>query len=383
MNSSVAIGPGATALTVMPSRGELERPGAGQPHQAGLGGRVAAASQLAQGGVAGDVDDATPALGAHACDAGLGHRHGRLDVDVELVLQGLRRDLVQPLDLRDAEIVDQRVDRPLRRDRGQDPGQGCSVGEIDRMELSGKGRCRRIAGDPDHPIAARREQLSRGEADSAAGPGDEHRTRRHRRYTVATGVVGEPTAPGNRSGGAVSRNRLRPAARSQSARSFKYQSSPRWMPSLNRHSSCNGRNGCRPSLRLAGVGFDGVVVGDQCHQPGFVHPALQTAIAAVEDGTGGIQHSLVGLATHAQQHIGKAGVQADHVAALHRHALRIAGLGQIVIAHQTPFRPEGRVQVDHHGTALDAGRGHVLDAQAPGPDRPRLRCRIRMGVAGR
>jgi hypothetical protein len=36
--------------------------------------------------------------------------------------------------------------------------------------------------------------------------------------TVATGVAGEPTAPGSLSGGPVNRKRLRPFARSQSAR---------------------------------------------------------------------------------------------------------------------------------------------------------------------
>ena len=38
-------------------------------------------------------------------------------------------------------------------------------------------------------------------------------------YTVATALAGEPTAPGRRSGGAVSRKRERPLARSQSASS--------------------------------------------------------------------------------------------------------------------------------------------------------------------
>ena len=46
-------------------------------------------------------------------------------------------------------------------------------------------------------------------------------------HTVATGVAGDPTAPGRRSGGAVSRNRLRPLARSQSASSVRYHISPR------------------------------------------------------------------------------------------------------------------------------------------------------------
>ncbi len=52
--------------------------------------------------------------------------------------------------------------------------------------------------------------------------------------TVAIGVAGEPTAPGRRKGGAVRKKRLRPWARSQSARSFNHQISPKGMPSLNR-----------------------------------------------------------------------------------------------------------------------------------------------------
>src|SRR3979490_2981226 len=46
-------------------------------------------------------------------------------------------------------------------------------------------------------------------------------------HTVATALAGEPTAPGSRSGGAVSRKRERPLARSQSARSDNSQISPR------------------------------------------------------------------------------------------------------------------------------------------------------------
>jgi hypothetical protein len=46
-------------------------------------------------------------------------------------------------------------------------------------------------------------------------------------YTVAMALAGEPTAPGRRNGGAVSRKRERPCARSQSASSDKYQISPR------------------------------------------------------------------------------------------------------------------------------------------------------------
>ena len=60
---------------------------------------------------------------------------------------------------------------------------------------------------------------SRRPAISRAGDGEVQ--------TVPTGVAGEPTAPGSRSGGAVRRNRLRLLARSQSASSERYQISPR------------------------------------------------------------------------------------------------------------------------------------------------------------
>ena len=46
-------------------------------------------------------------------------------------------------------------------------------------------------------------------------------------HTVATALAGEPTAPGRRRGGAVSRKRERPLARSQSASSESSQISPR------------------------------------------------------------------------------------------------------------------------------------------------------------
>ena len=83
-----------------------------------------------------------------------------------------------------------------------------------------------------------------------ARPWARHDLRLHRRaararlstpaQTVASGVTGEPTAPGRSSGGAVSRKRLRWCAASHCASSRRYHSSARWMPSLNRHSSCSG-----------------------------------------------------------------------------------------------------------------------------------------------
>ena len=72
---------------------------------------------------------------------------------------------------------------------------------------------------------------------------------RRRDHTVAMGVTGEPTMPGRRSGGAVSRKRLRSCSRSQVASSWRYQSSPRGTPSLNRHRWWIGRNEWRLGSR--------------------------------------------------------------------------------------------------------------------------------------
>src|SRR5262249_7151367 len=74
------------------------------------------------------------------------------------------------------------------------------------------------------------------------GANSRRRTRDDRDFahTVATGVAGEPTAPGRRSGGAVRRKRLRLCSRSHLASGVKYQSSPRWMPFLKRQCWCSG-----------------------------------------------------------------------------------------------------------------------------------------------
>ncbi len=85
-------------------------------------------------------------------------------------------------------------------------------------------RQHRAAGDPPHKTGddgEKRPSLSR-----AARPGDDGEealvSEKGRWYqTVATGVAGEPTAPGNRKGGPVNRNRLLPFARSQSASSVR------------------------------------------------------------------------------------------------------------------------------------------------------------------
>src|SRR3989441_3264353 len=89
--------------------------------------------------------------------------------------------------------------------------------------------------------------------DATRGPGPDDDVI-ERIQTVAIGVAGEPTAPGRRSGGAVSRKRLRPCSRSQRASAVRYHSSPRWMPFLKMQCSCSGIEACGFGLvRLVGM----------------------------------------------------------------------------------------------------------------------------------
>ena len=95
--------------------------------------------------------------------------------------------------------------------------------------------------------------------------------------TVAIGVSGEPTMPGRRSGGAVSRKRLRPCSRSHVASSWRYHISPSGTPSLNRHSWWIGSSVRLPSTERAAAEhrLDRVVVGDQRRDPRVGDPLEQ------------------------------------------------------------------------------------------------------------
>src|SRR5690606_40109749 len=81
--------------------------------------------------------------------------------------------------------------------------------EEDRSRSTAPGR-RRADGTPARTAAAARDAVQ----------------------TVAIGDTGEPTAPGRRRGGAVSRKRLRLCSRSQCASAWRYQISPSGTPSL-------------------------------------------------------------------------------------------------------------------------------------------------------
>ena len=150
-----------------------------------------------------------------------------------------------------AHLHDQRRGRPGRQiDRlvGAGAHEGRHVGDVRISLLRGEAlafagaridaqRLQPVAeGAPFRIEAAGAADVEQREAFRLQPLGDQCRERHRgdRTQTVATGVAGEPTAPGRRSGGAVSRKRERLRSRSHSARSFSHQISPRLRPSLNR-----------------------------------------------------------------------------------------------------------------------------------------------------
>ena len=123
--------------------------------------------------------------------------------------------------------------------------------------------------------------------------------------------------------------------------------------------------------RRGGQAFDRVVVGDQGHQARIGDPLQQPLVAPLQHGARVFHRVRVGLFVHLQQHLGKAGVQANHVAGLHHHIVFFQDVHQQVVSHPHPLTPEMRMQVDHHRTALYAALGHFFDAQGLG-----RRCRF-------
>ncbi len=74
----------------------------------------------------------------------------------------------------------------------------------------------------------------------------------------------------------------------------------------------------------------------------------------------------IGLAVHGQQGVGKAGVQAHHVAALHLDAVGLEDAHQRVVAHGLAAAAQVVFEVDHHAPALGAVLREVFDAQRIG-----------------
>ncbi len=156
---------------------------------------------------------------------------GRVDALEVFGIQAV--ELVVRHELGRARIIDERIELPPLVQGGlhqplavrvlgdiglHHDGFSASIGD-----LLGLLRALRVI---DHHAPATLGELNRRRgADAGRGTCDDCDF--FRVHTVATGVAGEPTAPGSLSGGAVSRKRLRLCSRNQCASSLRYQISPR------------------------------------------------------------------------------------------------------------------------------------------------------------
>ena len=126
----------------------------------------------------------------------------------------------------------------------------------------------------------------------------------------------------------------------------------------------------------------GRVVGDQAGQAAVDDPVQQPAVPAVQARAGGVQARHVGLAIHGQQRVGKAGVDADHVALFHRDAVGVQDAHQLLVAHGLARAAQVVLQVDQHAAALRAVLGQALDAQRGGLGVAVASMRLAAGLGG-
>ncbi len=78
-----------------------------------------------------------------------------------------------------------------------------------------------------------------------------------------------------------------------------------------------------PPRRPGGIGFDGVVVRDEGDDARPSDPVEDAGVAPVEPGAKVVHEGRVRCAVHRQEPLGEAGMQADHVARLHRNPVRL------------------------------------------------------------
>ena len=109
--------------------------------------------------------------------------------------------------------------------------------------------------------------------------------------------------------------------------------------------------------------LDGVVVGDQNSQAAIGDPVEQLRITPIERSAKLIQHRRIRITVHLEQLLGKAGMQADHVAGLDDDAIGFEYAHHQVVADGDALVAHVCLQVDHDPASLNAGFGHVLNAQ--------------------
>ena len=113
--------------------------------------------------------------------------------------------------------------------------------------------------------------------------------------------------------------------------------------------------------------LDREIVGGDRSQARVVDPPQQAFVAPVEVAERVVEPARVGIRPLREQHVGLPGMDAQHVAGLDRHALRVERMHPVVVAHGAAGIPIGAPQVDQHAAPLQSGLGEPLDAQRRGP----------------
>ena len=185
--------------------------------------------------------------------------------------------------------------------------------------------------------------------------------------TVATGVNGEPTTPGRRSGGAVSRNRLRSCCAQPRRQLVQVPHLAEWDAELE-EAEVVDREERVPALVPvpADHPLHRVVVGHQRRDLRVGDPFSSDSSRASR-----YEHSVwiftgSGSRFHSQDLGGEPCVEQQHVARLDDHVVGRHDLLERLAVDPAPFVAQVMGQVDEDAPSLDAGGGHVLQAEVLG-----------------
>jgi hypothetical protein len=115
--------------------------------------------------------------------------------------------------------------------------------------------------------------------------------------------------------------------------------------------------------------FDGREAFDRevvCYQHGKTtigNPSQQPLVPPIQHRTAVMSELSIDMAIIAQQQIGKARVQADHIATLDGRTIRFDRPHQPVIADDRAMLPGLTMQIDHDAATLDGLYRHVFDSK--------------------
>src|SRR5579872_4895640 len=104
-------------------------------------------------------------------------------------------------------------------------------------------------------------------------------------------------------------------------------------------------------------------IGNQYAEARAFDPVEQSRISAVERAMAVEQNIRVRLAAHIYNGLAVPGMQADHVAFLDHDAVRVHDASKVIVGNEPSSRTEVVAEVDQHPASLDAGFGHLLDAE--------------------